>query len=208
MSEVRAKPRSSRLGGKAVREASIQNVWKQITPTLRQELVDFWSVSGAVTDPQRAAARADEVVCVVRDEHGALCGACSVQVRVLPRLRQPMYYMRMFLAKTARGMGQAIPLHNATRDALEAYNRTLERPEALGVLLEFESRFLSARFKRAYHPEGDSTFIGYSPRGLQLRVSYFKEAVLPPPAPLPAALAKRIRPQVRAGVGLRTASAN
>ena len=193
MSEAATKPRASRLGGKAAREASIEPVWKQVTPALRDELVAFWTANGAVSDPQRASARADEVVCVVRDEQGALCGACSAQVRVLPRLRQPMYYMRMFLAKSARGMGQAIPLHNATRDALAAYNRTLERPEALGVLLEFESRFLSSRFKQAYHPEGDSTFIGYSPRGLQMRVSYFKDAVLPPPAPLPAALGRRMR---------------
>jgi hypothetical protein len=208
VSETSAKPRSARLGGKAAREATIEAVWKQVTPALLEELVAFWTANGAVTDPQRAVARANEVVCVVRDENGALCGACSVQVRVLLRLRQPMYYMRMFLAKTARGMGQVIPLHNATRDALEAYNRTLERPEALGIVIEFESRFLSSRFKRAYHPEGDSTFIGYSPRGLQMRVSYFKDAVLPPPAPLPAALAKRMRTSADARVTPRVVSAS
>ena len=78
MSEAATKPRAGRLGGKAARAATIETGWKQVTPALRDELVAFWTANRAVSDPQRASARADEVVCVVRDEHGALCGACSV----------------------------------------------------------------------------------------------------------------------------------
>jgi hypothetical protein len=40
------------------------------------------------------------------------------------------------------------------------------------------------RAARAYEPAADSTFIGYSPRGLQLRVSYFEQAQLLPLTPV------------------------
>ncbi len=197
MSEASRKPREVRLKGKAVRSATIEAVWRQVSPELRTELVEFWTSTRALPNAGLAAARVDEVVCIVRDERGALCGVCTVQLRVLPRLRQPMYYLRMFLAKPARGLGQVIPLHNASRDALAAYNRTLAQPEALGVLVEFESRFLSDRFKSAHMPEADSTFIGYSPRGLQLRVSYFEGANLLPPSPaaVPATTGTGARPR-------------
>jgi hypothetical protein len=52
------------------------------------------------------------------------------------------------------------------------------------VLVELENRQLAGHYDRAYVPEGDSVFIGYSPRGLQLRVSYFEGARLFEPARL------------------------
>lgn len=193
MTAPATRTREHRLRGEAAREVAIEPVWKQVNPALRDELVKLWLDSGAMADRTRAAQRADEAVCVVRNEHGAVCGVSTAQVRVLPRLRQPMYYFRMFLAKNARGMEQVVPMHNRAKDVLQAYNQTLPAPESLGILIEFESRFLSARYKLAYDASADSTFIGYSPRGLQLRVSYFEGATLQAPAPLARAVAARGR---------------
>ena len=50
------------------------------------------------------------------------------------------------------------------------------------MLLELENQQLASHYTRAYEPAADSTFIGYSPRGLHLRVSYFDGARLLPPA--------------------------
>lgn len=159
-------------------------VWKQVTPELRAELLAFWKGNNAIGDPTRAQARADEAVCVARDDDGALVAVSTAVIKVLPRLRQPMYYYRLFFAKSVRGQGQVIPFFNQAREVLQAYNAGLPQPESLGVLLELESRYLDAYYKRAHVPEADSTFIGYSPRGMQLRVSYFEDARLMPPAPL------------------------
>ncbi len=170
-------------------------VWKQVTPELKAELLAFWKENRAIGDPARAEARADEVVCIARGADGALCAVSTAVIRILPRLRQPMYYYRLFFSKTVRGQGQVIPFYNKAREVLQAYNASLPQPESLGVLLELESRYLDAYYKRAYVPEADSTFIGYSPRGLQLRVSYFEGARLMPPAVFRRAPAQRIRTQ-------------
>lgn len=155
-----------------------------MTPELRAELLAFWSQHHAVR-AERAEERADQAVCFGRDAQGELCAVSTAVLRVLPRLRQPMYYYRTFLTKSVRGQGHVIPMHNRSRETLQAYNRTLPAPEGLGLLLELESTFLSTYYKRAYVAEADSVFIGYSPRGLQLRVSYFDDAVLLPPTPVP-----------------------
>lgn len=160
---------------------NVTPVWKQITPEIKVEVLEFWKHNHAIGDPERAQQRADEVVCLARGDDGELCAISTAVIRVLPRLMQPMYYYRLFLARSARGQGQVIPFYNKAREVLQAHNASLPEPESLGVLLELESRYLGAYYKDAHVAEADSTFIGYSPRGLQLRVSYFEGARLLPP---------------------------
>ncbi|WP_460729753.1 hypothetical protein [Lysobacter rhizosphaerae] len=158
-------------------------VWKQVTAELSAELIDLWGRSQAIPDPEQAVRRARQAVCIARDKSGAVCGVGTAVIRVLPRLRQPLYYYRQFFAPEFRGQKQAVPFLNESRKLLEEYNESLAEPESLGILLELENRQLMARYARAYEPAADSTFIGYSRRGLPLRVSYFKDArLLPQPS--------------------------
>ena len=131
-------------------------VWKALTPELSAELVAFWNDQNAIRNAAEAGRRSEQVVCIARDAEGALCGVATAIVKVLPRLRQPMYYYRQ----------------------------------------EIENATIAAAYRRAHEPGFEATFIGYSPRGLQLRVSYFDAAVLLPPAPLrvPALAARGRRP--------------
>lgn len=161
-------------------------VWKNVTPELSAELVELWGRHQAIPDADKAKLRARQAVCVARDASGALCGVGTAIIRVLPRLRQPMYYYRQFFAPQCRGQKQAVPFLNRARQVLQDYNAALAEPESLGVLLELESHMLATHYTRAYEPVADSTFIGYSPRGLHLRVSYFDGArLLPPVLPRP-----------------------
>ena len=173
-------------------EFEIVPVWKRITPGLTAELVDLWRRNYALVNPLKARGRAQQAVCVARDAGGRLCGVGTAHVRVLPRLRQPLYYYRQYFAPELRGQGQAIPFFNHARHVLRAHNATLPAPEALGVLLELENRWLAARFSQAYEPAADSCFLGYSPRGLPLRVSWFEGARLLAPAQGPGAVPKRV----------------
>lgn len=168
-------------------------VWKQVTPELKAELLAMWERNNAVRDPAQAAARAGQAVCVGRDEQGALCAVGTAVIRVLPRLRQPMYYYRQFFAQQMRGQKQTVPFFNEARRILQDYTAKLPAPESLGLLMELENPLLSARYNAAGGAADGTTFIGYSPRGLQLRVSYFEGATLLPPVELPARAAAPMR---------------
>ena len=167
-------------------KVEILPVWKQITPALGEELMAFWRSNKAIADDTAAAARATQAVCIVRDEAGTLCGVSTAVVKVLPRLRQPMYYFRQFFARSLRGKSHFIPVYRQTRQVLQAYNDSLARPESLGLLIEKENAKLNTAYPHAHEPAFDATFIGYSPRGTQIYVSYFEGAVLQPPAPVRA----------------------
>lgn len=158
-------------------------VWKNVTPELATELVDLWGRVNAISNPEKAAVRARQAVCIARDADGVLCGVGTAALCVPPRLRQPLYYYRQFFAPDFRGHKQAVPFFNRARQVLQDYNAALAAPDSIGVLLELESKLLATRYTHAYEPAADSTFIGYSPKGLQLRVSYFEGAHLLPPVP-------------------------
>jgi hypothetical protein len=162
----------------------IVSVWKQVSPELALELATFWRDNKAIADDAEAAARAQQVVCVARDPEGALCGVGTAVVKVLPRLRQPTYYYRQFFAKPLRGKHQELPFFQHCKRVLQDYNDGLQRPESLGILLEIENAKIAAAYRRAIEPGFEAGFIGYSPRGLQLRVSWFENARLQAPAPI------------------------
>ncbi len=159
-------------------------VWKELTPEVKEELLGFWKKNKAFGDEEQAARRADQAVCISRDKDGAINGVATAMVRVLPRLRQPMYYYRHFFAESMRGQKATQPFVIAAKKILEKYNASLDKPEALGMLIELESKLLADNYTKCHESKADFTFIGYSPRGFQLRVSYFKDAVLLPPVPL------------------------
>ena len=159
-------------------------VWKALTPELSAELVAFWNDQNAIRNAAEAGRRSEQVVCIARDAEGALCGVATAIVKVLPRLRQPMYYYRQFFAPALRGQHQELTFFQQAKRILQDYNAGLDTSESLGILLEIENAKIAAAYRRAPEPGFEATFIGYSPRGLQLRVSYFDAAVLLPPAPL------------------------
>jgi hypothetical protein len=166
-------------------------VWQQVTPELEQELIAFWRDNKAIVNEAAAKLRARQVICVAREKDGALCGVGTAVVKILPRLRQPTYYYRQFFAKALRGKHQELAFYQRCKQVLQDYNAGLKRPESLGILLEIENAKIAAAYKRAVEPGFDAVFIGYSPRGLQLRVSYFEGATLQPPARIRAAVARR-----------------
>ncbi len=164
----------------------IDNVWKKVTPELTEELVGFWRANNAISSEDESRKRAQQAVCVLRGEDGALCGVATAVVKVTPRLRQPTYYYRIFLSSGVRGHDAFLPMVRQSKQILHAYNQGLDRPESLGLLFELENGKLGKAYPHAYEPAFDAAFIGYSPRGMQLRVSYFSDAMLQAPARIAA----------------------
>ena len=163
--------------------AKVSKVWKQITPELEAELVAFWTKNKAIGEEADAAKRAKQVICIARDDSGELVGASTAHPRIVPRLRQPMYYYRNFIAEGARGQQLAPEFLEQSKQALQEYNLGLSKPLCLGMIIELENKGLAQHRNEAQWKEG-FTFIGYSPKGLTLRVWYFEGVRLFAPAPI------------------------
>jgi hypothetical protein len=170
--------------------AKVISVWKKITPELEAEILEFWTKNKALGEDKDAASRVKQVVCIAREQNGELVGVSTAHPRIVPRLRQPMYFYRNFIAESARGQKLSPAFLEATKKALQDYNLGLSKPLCLGMIIELENKAIAAHRNEAQWKEG-FTFIGYSPKGLTLRVSYFDGVKLFAPAPLKQAARKR-----------------
>jgi len=159
-------------------------VWKKVDAALKQELLDFWSRNKALREGDQADMRADQAVCIGRDQEGQVCAVATAVLRVSPRLRQPTYYYRQFFDPSQRGQHQTVPFVKRACEVLQEWNAAQAEPEAIGVLAELQNPKLKSRYSTAVIPEAGFIFVGYSPRNFPLFVSYFEGAVLKPPAPL------------------------
>jgi len=152
-------------------------VWKNVTPELSSQLIAMWARNQALPDPTKAAERAQQAVAVGRDtETGAIWGVGTAVLGIVPSFGQPTYLYRQFFDVGARGLKQTMPFINRARDALEAYNASLPKPESVGVMFELQNDALSERYRDLYQEEARAHFIGWSPRGKQLRIMYFDGA--------------------------------
>lgn len=159
-------------------------IWKKVSPELTRELVAFWTEEKALLKSGNPELRAQQAVVAMRDEQGGIAAVCTAVIKTTPRLRQPLYYFRIFCAAKYRGEHTSLPMLLASQKALLEYNLGLESPEAIGMLIEVENRMIASRFNEAFWPRTGFSFIGYSPRGMVLRAYYFPGFALLPPAPL------------------------
>ena len=171
-----------------------QNVWKHITPELAEEITAFWIAEKALPKSAKPDARAQQVVVVMRDDGGAIAAVSSALPRVVPRLRQVLYYYRTFCGAAHRGNKTSTPMMQATQKALLEYNLGLPKPEAIGVIIEIENAMIAGHYTEAFWPQTGFSFIGYSPRGLPLRVHYFPGFKLQPPVRIAAPRARAQQP--------------
>lgn len=162
-----------------------QNVWKKLTPELITEITEFWAKEKALSKDAQPAKRAEQVVVIMRDKNNKLAAVSTAMAKVVPRLRQTLYYYRTFCAEKHRLNNTSVGMLQASQKALLEYNQGKEKPDAIGVILEIEHKAIHARFNEATWTKTSFCFIGYSPRGLPLRVYYFPGFKLQAPARLP-----------------------
>jgi hypothetical protein len=164
-------------------EYRYENVWQKVDQPLSSEIVAFWKTESALPADEDPDKRAKQVAVVMRDGDGAIAAISTVAIKRIPRLQQPLYYYRTFCAEKHRGHRTMLDMLSHCQDALRKYNTGLDTPEAIGMLIELESKMLAGRYDEAQNTETGFSFIGQSPRGFNLFVRYFPGFKLQPQAP-------------------------
>jgi hypothetical protein len=151
--------------------------WQQLDPATGDAIRAFWEREHANVSGDEATRRLEQVVAHVVDEQGDMVAVATVAQKILPRLGQPMYYYRCFVGKAWRSSKLVRPLLRHTYAVLEKYARANDFP-CIGMLLELENEGFVDTLRWARWPSVDFSYIGISPRGLELRVRYFRGALL------------------------------
>lgn len=174
--------------------------WQQLDSAVGEAIREFWVREQANVAGDAATRRLAEVVAHVLDEDGELVAVATATPKILPRLGQPLYYYRCFVGKAWRASKLVRPLLRHTQKVLGRYARDHDYP-CIGVLLELENEGFADTLRWAHWSGVGFSYIGVSPRGLDLRVWYFRGARLKTPEQL-----DRLR-KADTGVGPRRVTA-
>ena len=166
--------------------------WQRLDAATGDAIRAFWLREQANVAGDEATRRLAEVVAHVVDEQGRLAAVATATPKVLPRLGQPLYYYRCFVGKAWRASKLVRPLLRHAQKILEAYARKHDYP-CIGILLELENEGFADTLRWAHWPGVGFSYIGISPRGLDLRVWYFRGARLKTPTEV-AELRRRLAP--------------
>lgn len=159
-------------------EYDIQNVWKDKTGELKEEIIDFWLSEKAIGSRDMAEKRVDEVFFTARNKEGGIVGVNTAYKKYNRQLENRFYYYRTFIAPEARKSSVMGEMFNSLMNFLISRFENKEDTEAIGVLLEVENEFLKKRLNQAVWPGNNFVYIGKNERGAHLRVSYFPNALI------------------------------
>ena len=155
-------------------------VWQKVGPELQAELARYWIENKAMLDEGKASERAAQVVCVARDGD-RIVGVSTAYPRIVPMLRQPMYYLRMHLLPEARGNELSFAFLRQSFEEIERQELAKEQPLCIGVILSIQNKRLSRHYNEAFWPRTKFAYAGVSRDDQDLRVRYFEGVRLPPP---------------------------
>ena len=158
-------------------------VWNKVGPELVAEAAKFWVEHGAMTDTSDAEKRASELVCIARDGD-RLVGVSTAYGRIVPMLRQPMYYYRNYISHDYRSQGLSIPFIVASFEEMERQELAKQDMACIGVILSIENQRVAKHYDQAFWWQSKFAYAGISRDNTTLRVRYFEGAQLKPPAVL------------------------
>lgn len=156
---------------------SYQSGWAGLDEGEADELVGFWLAHKALPNEQEARARLGQVVMYARAADGTIAAVCTAVPQAPPQLGQPVYFYRSFVAPAWRQSLVVFRLLKKAVALLEEHARQHDWP-CIGVLLELENQRFGEKGRMPVWPGIDFIYIGKSPRGLECRIHWFREARL------------------------------
>ena len=154
--------------------------WGELNAADSDDIVDFWVREKALPDESTARQRVSQVVLFARDADDQVAAVCTALPQIPPQLGQPVYFYRSFVASDYRKTLVVYRLLKKAVRLLEEDARKHDWP-CIGVLLELENQRFFEKGRMPVWPGIDFVYIGKSPRGLECRVHWFRDAALKGP---------------------------
>ncbi len=155
----------------------IVQAWRRDDPRCVADAKSFWREIGMPDDV--AEERAAEL-CVVAYLDGRLAGVSTARLGDFPPLKGRFAHLRCAVSPAARRKDVAARIIGHTRTVLEAWAADHPQENLLGMVAILQSGELREKQREPIWPIYgiDLTLIGYTPRGEQVRVGWFRHARL------------------------------
>lgn len=167
---------------------TFRTAWRKADPDLMRDAKTFWQSSRYLPKNVDPEERATELCAVAyRDEEPV--GVSTATIEMVERLRCRMALYRCAVKIGLRRTPLSWTITEYSRDALERWSIENPGEKVMGLVAVMQSRELILRYPEVVAPAANLVFMGFSPAGFPIRVSWFKHATIPaewPPRPTKA----------------------
>ena len=154
----------------------LENVWKQITPDIKEEVIQFWEKNSVPLTKQEAETRSQQVVFIAKNIKHHIIGVCSVNRIFIKNMNNYFYYFRTMVDPLFRRMGLAVRFTLETRNFFNSLFIDGKDRSCIGMYIVAESELLNQNIRQAVWPRTGFVFVGFNQKGQQMRVFYFQDA--------------------------------
>lgn len=157
-----------------------ENLWRKSDSPYHAGVRLMWENNFIKFTQQQANARLSQLVFAVRTEDGKVIGVSTAHKVYVGQLKNHLYSFRCFLDPGYRIPGLMSTLVVKTRDWLEEIHQTdgSEKDRCIGLITLVENERIMKYRNEAIWPASKMVYIGNSPKGLHIRVYYFKKALI------------------------------
>lgn len=156
---------------------SIINAWKNVTPPLEAEVLDFLGANASHISREKLGGLAQGAVVIARNDEGIIA-VTMVQKVIARRFDCMLYQYRNAIAKGFHSEELFNSLFTSTFRVLEEAFKKEQTKTALGVLMVVENSWMRDNWKKAVWKGSGLVFAGTA-SGLPVRLRYFEGAVIP-----------------------------
>lgn len=157
-----------------------ENLWQQGTTPFHAQIMELWTRNFPRIDPSVFTARLNELVFIVRTPEGRVVGISTAYKMYIEQLKNNLYAFRCFLDPEFRIPGLTTKLVVITRVWLEEIHTQdgSEESRCIGMITVVENQRMLQNRNEAILKGSKMVYIGSTPKGNHIRVTYFKDALI------------------------------
>lgn len=166
-------------------DVRIEIVRHPVDRALEDELGVFWLAERALTSIDDVRRRASQAAAIARDPSGRLIAVSTTQPRRIRPFDQDLRWYRCFVARAWRGSGVARKLLVAVTQHFDREFAEGRDRSTIGIFFVAENQELGRLLLDAVTQPFPYVFCGFTARGQQTRVCYFRGARISPATATP-----------------------
>lgn len=158
---------------------NLETIWRKSLPEMREEIASFWDENKLLPPGVSAEERVKEVVLLARNESGKIVGISSAMHIQFKQLNNNYFFAyRSVILPPYRVPGLAQKMIVETRDLLEKYATTMTENKCIGMVTFVENKGVIEKINYGVWPSSKMVYIGNDKQGRQIRLYYFKGAMI------------------------------
>jgi hypothetical protein len=160
-----------------VSDPVLKACWKSADATTQRDALKFWREEHLLPDIADAAKRLRNI-CVVAHDGPRIVGALEARVTRLEVVRARIAMLNLAVAQERRLANLAGELVLHARQVLERWSLDNPQEKVLGIGRIIQLRKADERSRQPVWEPSKLTLVGYTPKGAQIRIAWFKHAIL------------------------------